>query len=83
MPYSLSTCIGALCALRSAQSGQHLVLLIVSLAIAMFLRQRDLDLPSGTDIGLGPEGIEAAMAEGREAEAREAEVAESATKPLA
>jgi GPH family glycoside/pentoside/hexuronide:cation symporter len=55
-----------------------LALLIVSLAIALFLRQRDLDIPEGADIGLGPE-VNAEL----EAEAREAEVAESATRPLA
>jgi GPH family glycoside/pentoside/hexuronide:cation symporter len=59
-------------------SAVPLALLLVSLVVALFLRTRDLELPEGSDIGLGAEGEAAVLAEGREAH-----VAESATKPLA
>lgn len=51
-----------------------LVLLVLSFAVAVFLRQRDVTVPEGADIGLGPDAAE---------EAREAEVAERGTAPLA
>lgn len=59
-------------------SAVPLALLIVSLGVALFLRQRDLELPAGADIGLGSEGDAVVRAE-----AREAEVTELATKPIA
>jgi GPH family glycoside/pentoside/hexuronide:cation symporter len=54
-------------------SAVPLVLLVISFAIALFLRRSHVEVPEGADIGLGDV----------EAEAREAEIGESATRPLA
>lgn len=55
-------------------SSVPLALLVLSLAIAMFLRPAHVAVPEGADIGLGPDLRE---------EASEAEIAQRATTPLA
>ena len=65
-----------------------LVLLVVSFVIALFLRQSDVTVPEGADIGLGDlaassAGSSATDADALAEQAREAEIAAAARKPLA